>query len=482
MIKLVGLGPGSYDDLTLGALNEMEKAQRLYLRTRNHPSVSYLDEKGIKYETFDEIYDTLPTFDEVYEKIAHTVIESAAICDTVYAVPGNPLVAEDSVQKILAMAKEKGINVKILPSVSFIDAIINSLSIDPIAGLKVLDGLQLENQRVDTDAHNIITQVYNRRVASDVKLHLMKYYEDDAGVVLVRAAGVKKLERIEKMPLYEIDRVDWVDHLTSVYIPPSKKRRYDFEDLVAVMKRLRGEGGCPWDREQTHESLKQYLIEECYEVLEAIDEKAPEKLVEELGDVLLQVVFHAEVASEDNEFDILDVTDGITSKMIERHPHIFGSVVCETASDVLDNWEAIKSKEQDIKTVTDSLRHVPMQMPALMRSIKVQEKAARAGFDWDSIEGAINKVNEELKEFIDVYKSEKYGKIIEELGDLLFSVVNICRFQNVMPEFALNGCTEKFIDRVEYIENRALSYGKKFSELTPTEMDQFWEEAKMNNI
>jgi tetrapyrrole methylase family protein/MazG family protein len=248
------------------------------------------------------------------------------------------------------------------------------------------------------------------------------------------------------------------------------------------MERLRGEGGCPWDREQTHESLKQYLVEESYEVLEAIDEGDMDMLCEELGDVLLQVVFHASIAASRKDFDITDVTDRITDKMIKRHTHIFGDAVCNTAADVLQNWEEIKQKEQKLETITDSLRHVPKHLPALMRSYKVQDKASKAGFDWDSIEGAISKVNEELKEYMDVYKSENYGKIIEELGDLLFAVVNVCRFQDVLPEFALNGSTEKFIRRFQYIEEKVLEKGKKLQDMTLTELDSLWNEAKVNKF
>lgn len=274
-----------------------------------------------------------------------------------------------------------------------------------------------------------------------------------------------------------------MDYLTSLYIPPvEKKRRYDLGDLVKVMERLRGPNGCPWDKKQTHESLMQYLVEESYEVLEAIEEKDMEKLCEELGDVLLQVVFHSRIAMESGKFDIYDVTDSITQKMINRHTHIFGEDVCNTADEVLGNWEEIKRKEQQHKTITDVLKHVPKHMPALMRSYKVQDKAARVGFDWDSIEGAIFKVNEELQEFREVYKSEEYGKIIEELGDLLFAVVNVCRFAKVMPEFALHSTTEKFIKRFEYIEKKAIEKGKELEEMTLNEMDALWNEAKMNKI
>lgn len=482
-ITVVGLGPGSPDDLTLKALNIMESAEHLYLRTRLHPTVKYLDDKGVCYESFDDIYDSYPSFEEVYGKIADTIISMAKESDVVYAVPGHPLVAEDTVQRILISAPQNNICVDVVSSVSFIDAIIKEMSIDPVQGLKILDGLQLDKQKPDPSVHNIITQVYNRRVASDVKLKLMEYYQDEAQVVMIRAAGVVGEQRIERMALHDIDRIEWVDHLASLYIPAgAKKRGYDFADLVDIMDRLRNPGGCPWDREQTHESLKQYLIEESYEVLEAIDENDMEKLCEELGDVLLQVVFHARIAKEKGIFDIYDITGRITDKMISRHTHIFGNAVCDTASDVLDNWEEIKRKEQKLDTITSALKHVPKNMPALMRSYKVQDKAARTGFDWDDVEGAISKVSEEFREFMEVYKTEEYGKIIEELGDLLFAIVNVCRFENVMPEFALHNATEKFIDRFEYIEKKAVQSGRKLEDMTLNEMDALWNEAKMNKF
>lgn len=482
-VTIVGLGPGSADDLTLRAVREIENTRHLYLRTKYHPTVKYIEDKGIKYESFDYVYDKLPTFEEVYEEIANRIIELAQENDIVYAVPGHPLVAENTVQRILVLAAQKNMAVEVIASMSFIDAVVNAMKIDPIDGLKVIDGCRLEEQKVDVSAHNIITQVYNRRVASDIKLRLMEYYEDETEVALIRGAGIPGEEKIERVPLYDIDRFEWIDHLTSLYIPPAhRKRRYEFDDLTAIMDRLRGPGGCPWDREQTHESLKQYLLEECYEVLEAIDEKDMDELCEELGDVLLQVVFHARIADENHQFDIKDVTDRITNKMIKRHSHIFGDDICNTAADVAGNWEEIKRKEQKLNSVTDSMNHIPKHLPALMRSYKVQDKASRAGFDWDCVEGAINKVNEELEEFMEVYKSEEYGKIIEELGDLLFAIVNVCRFENVVPEFALNNATEKFIKRFGYIEQKVIKSGKRLQDMSLNEMDSLWNEAKMNNF
>ncbi|MCX7885458.1 MAG: nucleoside triphosphate pyrophosphohydrolase [Caloramator sp.] len=476
MIKIIGLGPGSWDDLTLKCINAIKYANNLYLRTDKHPCVEYIRSLGIPFKTFDNFYEKSDNFDEVYEKIARHIVN---LEDVVYAVPGHPLVAEKSVSLILNYAKEKGIDVEVIPALSFVDVIINAIKIDPIEGLKVIDALQIENHMPDINVGNIITQIYSKIVASDVKIKLMDYYSDDQEVYLIRAAGVKELEKIQKMPLFEIDRVDWIDHLTSLYIPPSTKRtRYNIEDLVDVMKKLRSENGCPWDREQTHETLKRYLIEEAYEVIDAIDKNDMEALCEELGDVLLQVVFHSQIAEEFGEFNLKDVIYGITDKMIKRHTHVFGDDVCETSDDVMQNWEKIKKDEKNIESYTDNLKAIPKVLPALLRSYKVQEKASQAGFDWNKVDLAIDKVKEELEEFLEVYKSNNYENTMEEIGDLLFAVVNVSRFLEINPEFALTKTIEKFITRFEYIEKTATENGKNLEDMTLNEMDQLWNEAK----
>ncbi|SKA95429.1 tetrapyrrole methylase family protein / MazG family protein [Caloramator quimbayensis] len=476
MIKIVGLGPGSRDDLTLKCINVIKDANNLYLRTDKHPCVDYIKSLGVKFETFDSFYDKSDNFDDVYEKIARHIVN---LEDVVYAVPGHPLVAEKSVSLILNYAKEKEIYVEVIPALSFVDVIVNALKVDPIDGLKIIDALQIEKQMPDINVGNIITQIYSKMVASDVKIKLMEYYSDEQEVFLIRAAGVKDLEKIQKMPLFEIDRVDWIDYLTSLYIPPSTKRiRYDMEDLTEVMKKLRSENGCPWDREQTHESLKRYLIEEAYEVIDAIDNDDMESLCEELGDVLLQVVFHSQIAEEFGEFNLKDVVHGITDKMIKRHTHVFGEDICKISEDVLQNWEKIKRDEKNIESYTDNLKAIPKPLPALLRSYKVQEKAAQVGFDWDKVDEAVDKVKEELNEFLQVYKTNNYGNIIEEIGDLLFAVVNVARFFDINPEFALTKTIEKFITRFEYIEKSAEKNGKKLEDMTLKEMDQLWDEAK----
>lgn len=260
-----------------------------------------------------------------------------------------------------------------------------------------------------------------------------------------------------------------------------KKNRYTFEDLLEIMRILRSENGCPWDREQTHDSLKKYLIEEAYEVLEAIDSGEKAKMCEELGDLLLQVVFHSQIAFENNSFSMDDVIDAICKKLIIRHTHVFGDDNATTADDVMVFWEANKKKEKNFKTQTEVLKSVPANLPALMRSYKVQQKAADVGFDWDDIKDAILKLYEEIAELQEVYKSKDVEIITDEVGDVLFSIVNVCRFLKIQPEIALSKTTDKFIKRFEFIEKEALNCGKKLKDMTLQEMDELWEKAKKQN-
>jgi tetrapyrrole methylase family protein/MazG family protein len=257
------------------------------------------------------------------------------------------------------------------------------------------------------------------------------------------------------------------------------KEKYDFNDLLQVMERLRAENGCPWDREQTHESLKIYMIEETYEVLEALDSGNMGKFCNELGDLLLQIVFHAQIAKENGVFDINDVTTEICQKLISRHTHIFGDAKADTAEQVIENWEAIKKKEKQLKSQTGVLKDVPSNLPALMRSYKVQQKAAQVGFDWDDIEDVFGKVDEEIQELRDVYRSKNVERITDELGDALFALVNLSRFLKIQPELALTGTVNKFIRRFEYIEQQSAKEGKKLEDMSLAEMDVLWNEAKL---
>lgn len=256
-----------------------------------------------------------------------------------------------------------------------------------------------------------------------------------------------------------------------------RKNEYNFNDLRKIMEILRGEGGCPWDREQTHESIRNDLIEETYEVIEAIDKKDSVLLEEELGDVMLQVMFHARMSEEDGIFNIDDVCDGICKKMILRHPHIFGDVKADTSAEVLANWEKIKKKEKSRKTVTENLQSVPKMLPALMRAQKIGKKAKN--FDFASAESAFEKVSEECKEVSGAISEENYEHIKEEIGDLLFSVANLGRKLNVDCEEALNLSSDKFIDRFSKMENEIIKSGKNIENMNQKEMDEYWDMVKI---
>ena len=259
----------------------------------------------------------------------------------------------------------------------------------------------------------------------------------------------------------------------------SESARDAFEDLVQIMARLRGENGCPWDRQQTHESIKPYLLEETYEVLESIDENDPEKLREELGDLALQVVFHAQMAEEVGLFTIADVLRGINEKLRRRHPHIFGDVKADTAQEVLFNWEQIKKQEREKTQGRASLLDgVPRELPALLRAHRLQEKASRVGFDWNEAREVYQKVEEELSELRTAMEGEQTERIEAELGDLLFSLVNLGRFIAVNPEEALRKTIARFIARFQYIEEELARRGTAPGDVTLHEMDALWAEAK----
>ena len=254
------------------------------------------------------------------------------------------------------------------------------------------------------------------------------------------------------------------------------KESYDMEDLLAIMRLLRGEGGCPWDREQTHQSIRKNFIEETYEVCEAIDDEDTEHMKEELGDVLLQVVFHTQMEKEKGTFDIDDVADGICKKLIFRHPHIFGNVEVASSEEVLRNWDDLKRKEKHQETDTQALESVAKSLPSLIRAEKLQKKAAKVGFDWDNVKDALDKVQEELDEVRRAIDGD--GDPEEEIGDLLFASVNVARHLKIDPEAAAEKTCNKFVSRFAEMERQATAAGKKLADLSLSELDALWDSAK----
>ncbi|NTW05647.1 MAG: nucleoside triphosphate pyrophosphohydrolase [Peptococcaceae bacterium] len=488
MITLVGLGPGDPGMISLAAMEALTESTCLWLRTSVHPSVDWLRKKELKFETFDLIYQEAKDFQEVYRKIANRVIEIGKNRDIVYALPGHPLMAEKSVDFIMEEAETLGIEIRIIPGISFLDAVTTALRIDPVEGLVILDGLDLDSKNLQPGIGTVLVQAYSKMVLSDLKLTLMECYQDDHPVVAVTAAGIPGEERLEHCPLYLLDRLDNINHLTSIYVPPVmnyefsvEKNKYPLDPLVETMEILRGVGGCPWDREQTHTSLRKYLLEESYELIEAINSQDMDHICEELGDILLQVVFHAQIASENGSFEINDVIEEITEKMIRRHPHVFGNVKVENSAEVAVNWEAIKKTEKKIPKMKSILDGVPESFSSLLKAQKIQVKAAQAGFDWDNYTGALEKVFEELAEIDDAIKSKNRVHIESEIGDAIFSLVNLARLLDISAETALAATLTKFKKRFSYIEEQVLKSGQSLSDFNIEKKNIWWEESKKKN-
>ncbi|WP_251554321.1 nucleoside triphosphate pyrophosphohydrolase [Neobacillus muris] len=486
LIEIVGLGAGELEQLPLGVYRKLMKATIVFLRTKEHPVVPSLQEEGMNFVSFDAVYEKHGQFEDVYQEIVQTLLERSQSSDIVYAVPGHPLVAERTVQLLIEEAPKQGIEIKIGGGQSFIDALFASIKIDPVEGFQLLDGTSIHSEQLQMDQHIIISQVYDQFVASDVKLALMERYPDDYPVAIITAAGSEN-EIIQQVPLYELDRNMSVNNLTSVYVPPVKeeavlwKNFAKFREIIAI---LRGPNGCPWDKKQTHESLKKYLIEETYEVIDAIDSGDLDHLVEELGDVLLQVMLHAQIGEDEGFFTIDDVIEGISAKMIRRHPHVFGEGKADSAEEVVQNWQEIKRQEKGGEMPDSILAGISLSLPNLLRAFELQKKAAKVGFDWQEIGPALEKVREELQEFIAELDGTEAGltRAKQEFGDLLFAFVNVARFLNINPEEALFATNEKFIRRFRYIEEKVKRSGKTFDDYTLEELDRFWDEAKFSGL
>jgi tetrapyrrole methylase family protein / MazG family protein len=484
-IEILGLGAGTLDQLPYGIYKKLLQSEHVYLRTKEHPVVAELELEGLTYSSFDRVYEKHDQFEHVYQEIVETLWKKASEGDIVYAVPGHPLVAERTVQLLLEKGIEGDIEIIIGGGQSFIDAIFQSLKIDPVEGFQLLDGTSLKAEEIQINQHIFISQVYDQFVASNVKLTLMERVPDDYEVVIVTAAGSHH-ERIEKIPLYELDRKVTLDNLTSIYVPPVTDEQImlkEFSKLRGIIAELRGPNGCPWDIEQTHESLKKYLIEETYEVIEAINSGDIDNLIEELGDILLQVMLHAQIGEDEGYFAIEDVIRVLSEKMIRRHPHVFGDRKAENAEEVVRNWQEIKQEEKG-EVKGSQLDGVSMALPNLLRAYELQKKAAKVGFDWQEIGPALAKVKEELEEFEHELAQNEAGLVLakKEFGDLLFAFVNVARFLDIHPEEAIFETNEKFIRRFHYIEKKVQESEKLFEDFSLEELDRFWDEAKAKGL
>ncbi|WP_040760061.1 nucleoside triphosphate pyrophosphohydrolase [Sporosarcina newyorkensis] len=477
-ITVIGLGAGDLDQLPLGTYRLLKQAGRLVIRTEEHPVVSELRSEGLQMESFDAIYEAKDAFEDVYQTIVENLLEMSVEHPVTYAVPGHPLVAERTVQLLIEKEQAGEIELYIAGGSSFLDPIFTALRIDPIEGFQLLDGTDLKRDNLRMDQHVLVGQVYDAFVASDVKLTLMEKYPDEHLVTIVTAAGSAD-EKLSTLPLFELDRAMTLNNLTTIYVPPileRDQRLKEWSSLREIIAALRAPDGCPWDREQTHETLKRYLIEESYELIQAIDDEDDEAIIEELGDVLLQVFLHAQIGEDNGYFSMEDVLESIGSKMIRRHPHVFGQAEAGTTAEVLTNWQAIKEQEKPQRTslLDDQARYAS----SLLTSFNYQKSAAKVGFDWPNIEGAFEKFQEEWQEFQEEVRNGEKDRQLDELGDVLFTIVNIARFLKISPEEAMWHANEKFKSRFLYVEHCVRKGNGDFSSYSLDQLEEFWQQAK----
>ncbi len=475
-VVVVGLGPGNPRHVTTETLDVIAQIPHRFLRTSRHPSAHLVGDAA----TFDALYESAERFDDVYVEIADQIIAAAAEHgEVLYAVPGSPLILERSVRYLREREHDNAaLAVDVLAAMSFIDLVWDRLGIDPVeAGVRLIDGHDFAAAAGDAGPL-LVAHTHANWVLSDIKLAVEQAAGDEP-VTLLRALGTEE-EEVVTTTWADMDRTIEADHLTSLYIPklaePVGQGYVRFHELARTLREQ-----CPWDIEQTHQSLIPYLIEETYEVVDALQALDPDDpstdtdVIEELGDLLYQIEFHATIAEQQGRFTINDVTDGIHDKLVRRHPHVFGDVTATDTEAVASNWDQIKAQEKDRTSVFDG---VARSLPSLSYAAKVSKRAAKIGFDWPDTAGAFPKISEETNELHEAIVDDDDTAIADELGDLLFAVVNVARHVHVDPELALRSASDKFRRRFEALELIAVERGIEIPTAGLDALDELWREVK----
>lgn len=478
-IRLLGLGPGDPLLMTRQAWLILAEANEVYLRTLQHPVVASLP-GHLSVHSFDHLYDGSQTFEEVYQQIISEILALGRRPEgVIYAVPGHPFVAEATCPEIARRSRQEGIAVQVIEGLSFIEPVFTALDLDPFPQTVLIDALDLARLHVPSFPSSLpalVAQVHSRLVASDVKLTLMSQYPDNHPVFLVHGAGTAG-QKVEELVLYQVDRSEEIGLLTCLYIPP-RAEETAFEAFQEVIAHLRAPDGCPWDRAQTHQSLRPYLLEETYETLAALDAEDQKALCEELGDLLLQILLHAQIASEEGEFNMADILEAIHTKIVRRHPHVFGEVKIQDSAGVIKSWEKLKAEEraENGKGTASLLEGVALALPALSQASEYLMRAARHGFDWPDIQGVLGKLEEELDE---VHRANDNDQRSLEIGDVLFAIANLARWYDIDPESALREANQRFRHRFAFIEAAARERNQAVSDLSLEEMLVLWDQAKL---
>lgn len=473
-ITIVGLGPGDGRLLTREAWALLSSAETVYLRTSRHPVVADLPDT-VSLVSFDRFYDTADSFDQVYQQIVTELLQLGRESEILYAVPGHPYVGEATVTALVAAAGQESVPVTVVPGLSFVEPTLAAVGLDGLEGVQLFDAIELAEYKyppVQPDVPLLLGQVYDRLLAGELKITLMAVYPDKHRVSLIHAAGTEA-QTVESIPLYAIDRSQRIDHLTSLYVPPLpyKATLPALAETVAV---LRSPEGCPWDQEQTPQSMRSGFLEEAAEVLEALDLDDPANLREELGDVLYHLVMQVQMAAETGAFKLTDVIAGIETKLKRRHPHVWGDWEVADSDEVVRNWEMLKKEEKKAHP-SSLLDGVPKTLPALARSQKIQDRVRRVGFDWPNVAGVFAKLEEEVAE---LKRANSAAARQAELGDILFVTVNLAQWLGVDAESALREANLRFSRRFHQVERLVAERQLSLEEMDLEGMDVLWQEAK----
>ncbi len=480
-ITVIGLGPSGFEHLDEHQRFALtDPSNRVIVRTLRHPAAAALAEIR-PVESCDDLYDQHTDFDMLYRSIVDRVMAAASTGPVVYAVPGSAVVGERAVTLLRAASSDAGFPIRVLPGLSFLDLVYGAVGVDPIAdGLQIVDARTLRDP-LPLHLPTVITQVDSVLRAADLSVALGRVLDPDHPITILDRLGDGD-ETVLTSSVGSLATFD-AGARTTVFVEPAT---VGLLGLIATNRVLRRE--CPWDKKQTHHTLLTHLIEEAYEAADAImalpidapegdnDFGAYAEVEEELGDLLLQVVFHATLASEAGAFDVDEVAEGIRRKLVARHPHVFGDVEVADADEVLSNWEDIKREEKQRLSLMDD---IPVGMPGVSRALKAQGRANSVGFDWSEPDEVVAVLRAEIDELIAADDSEA---VLHEVGDILFSAVNLARFLHVDPEVALRMSVDRFMTRFRAMEADLAQDGASIAEASDPEMAAAWQRAKRTGV
>jgi tetrapyrrole methylase family protein/MazG family protein len=476
-ITLLGLGTGSSGAVTREAWDWMGKLSVLYLRTQHLPLIADLP-KDLKIFSFDDLLENTDDIDKTCSEIVERIIALGSEPEGVtYAVPGHPLIGDATCPMIVKRAEEKGIPLHVMDGLSYLEPTLRALSQGTSPSLVMVDAITLAMRHTPgfpPSSPALITQISSQKLAASIKSTLMSVYPGDHIVQFVHGAGTKE-EVVEEGSLAMMDQSPHFGRVSVLYVPPLALNT-SFESFQEVIARLRAPDGCPWDRKQTHQSLRPFLIEEAYEALDALDQGNMDELAEELGDLLLQIVLHAQIATENGEFTIHDVLDGIGTKLIRRHPHVFSEVEVDGVSGVIQNWEAIKAEERKENGDSEKkglLDGVPKALPALLQADEIVERVGRVKFDVLAKVGSPEFIASRLGDLIKVEGQDQP----EVLGELLLGLVSLGHEMGLEPESALREAIIRFRSRFSKMEASALADDHPLVELSGEEIENLWAET-----